>query len=33
MVSHGSGLFADVIGHRMPIDEGLGGQVYRTGRR
>ena len=31
VVSHGSGLFGDFIGHKMPIDEGLGGQVYRTG--
>ncbi len=32
MVSHGSGLFTSMIGHRMPIEEGLGGQVYRTGQ-
>ena len=31
VVSHGSGMFLDFIGHRMSIDEGLGGQVYRTG--
>ncbi len=31
IVSHGSGLFGEMVGHRMPIEEGLGGQVYRTG--
>ena len=31
VVSHGSGMFTDFIGHRMTIDEGLGGQVFRTG--
>ena len=26
-----AGLFADLVGHRLPVDEGLGGQVFRTG--
>ena len=29
-VSHGSGLFADWVGRRQSIDEGLAGQVFRT---
>ena len=31
VVSHGSGLFIDFIGHRMAIEEGLSGQIFRTG--
>jgi diguanylate cyclase (GGDEF)-like protein len=31
VVSHGSGVFADFIGHRMAIDDGLDGQIFRTG--
>ncbi len=29
--SHGSGLFADWVGHRQSVDEGFAGQVFRTG--
>ncbi|MEA2619659.1 MAG: hypothetical protein QOC97_432 [Chloroflexota bacterium] len=31
VISHGSGMFQDLIGQRMGIDEGLSGQVFRTG--
>ena len=31
VASHGSGLFADWVGHRQPVDEGFAGQVFRTG--
>ncbi|HEV8404073.1 MAG TPA: EAL domain-containing protein [Candidatus Limnocylindrales bacterium] len=31
VVSHGSGLFAPFIGHRMAIDDGLDGQIFRSG--
>jgi diguanylate cyclase (GGDEF)-like protein len=31
VVSHCSGLFEGWVGHRMPVTEGLGGQVFRTG--
>ena len=31
VVSHGNGIFVDFVGHRMPITDGLGGQVFRTG--
>jgi diguanylate cyclase (GGDEF)-like protein len=31
VVSHGGGLYLPLIGHRSPIDEGLVGQVFRTG--
>jgi diguanylate cyclase (GGDEF)-like protein len=31
VVSHGGGLYEPLIGHRSPIDEGLVGQVFRTG--
>jgi diguanylate cyclase (GGDEF)-like protein len=31
VVRHGTGNFSDYVGFRLPIDEGLGGQVYRTG--
>jgi diguanylate cyclase (GGDEF)-like protein len=30
VVRHGTGLFSDYIGHRMPVNEGLAGQVFRT---
>ena len=28
---HGTGVFKDLIGYRMPVDRGLSGQVFRTG--
>jgi diguanylate cyclase (GGDEF)-like protein len=31
VVRHGTGLFAGYLGHRMPVNEGLAGQVFRTG--
>jgi diguanylate cyclase (GGDEF)-like protein len=31
VISHGRGLFEDLIEHRASIDEGLAGQVFRTG--
>ncbi len=31
VISHGSGMFQDLIGQRMGIDHGLSGQVFRTG--
>ncbi len=31
VISHGSGLFTELIGYRLPVEEGLGGQIYRTG--
>ena len=31
VLSHGNGMFVDFVGHRMPVSEGLGGQVFRTG--
>jgi diguanylate cyclase (GGDEF)-like protein len=31
VASHGSGIFVDFIGQRMSIDEGLAGQIFRTG--
>lgn len=30
-ISHGSGLFEDMVGHRMSAHEGLGGVVFQTG--
>ncbi|MEP6638444.1 MAG: diguanylate cyclase, partial [Chloroflexota bacterium] len=30
-VSHGRGLFGDLVGHQMSVDEGLAGSVFRTG--
>ena len=30
VVRHGTGLFAEFIGHRMSVNDGLAGQVYRT---
>ncbi len=32
VLRHGTGLFAQGIGHRQSIDQGLGGEVYLTGR-
>jgi diguanylate cyclase (GGDEF)-like protein len=32
VLKHGSGLFAPGIGHRQTVNEGLGGEVYLTGR-
>ena len=32
VLRHGTGLFAPGIGHRQSIDEGLGGEVFLTGR-
>ncbi len=29
---HGSGLFAQGVGHRQPVDKGIGGQVFLTGQ-
>ena len=31
VLRHGTGLFAQGIGHRQRVDEGLGGEVYLTG--
>ncbi len=32
VVRHGIGIFTDFLGHRMPVAEGLSGQVFREGR-
>jgi diguanylate cyclase (GGDEF)-like protein len=32
VLRHGTGLFAQGVGHRQSVDEGLGGEVYLTGR-
>ena len=32
VLRHGTGLFAQGVGHRQPVDEGLGGEVYLTGK-
>ena len=32
VLRHGTGLFEQGIGHRQPTDDGLGGEIYRTGR-
>ncbi|MEX1170603.1 MAG: EAL domain-containing protein [Chloroflexota bacterium] len=31
VVRRGTGVYAGCVGYRLPIDRGLGGQVYRTG--
>jgi diguanylate cyclase (GGDEF)-like protein len=31
VVRYGTGLYAEYLGYRLPIDRGLGGHVYRTG--
>ncbi len=31
VISHGSGIFEAMTGHRMSVHEGLGGHVFRTG--
>ncbi len=31
VVRYGTGVYADLLGYRLPIDRGLGGHVYRTG--
>ena len=31
VVRHGTGLFTDYVGRRMSVDDGLAGQVFRTG--
>jgi diguanylate cyclase (GGDEF)-like protein len=31
VLRHGTGLYTDLIGYRIPIDRGLAGQVFRTG--
>ena len=32
VLRHGTGLFEQGVGHRQPVDEGLGGEVYLTGK-
>ena len=32
VLRHGTGVFSQGVGHRQPIDEGLGGEIYLSGK-